>query len=144
MSSVDAIATIIEGEDPGWTPSRLIEVFCAPGLRSSFAVAARRDATRSDWHSGFCSYNGKDAYGAGIDGFDDGHDLWGALTTSGWVLVMEPGDEQFPFAFRMAWARDGAHALIDYCEGDFGVELFDDLDALKAGVAAFQKWATER
>lgn len=158
MSLSDAILGISAGgQKPLWAPSRLIEVFCAPGLRSGFRDSGRKDESRSNWYAGFCSYAGKDAYGAGVDGFDDGHELWGDLTSASWALIQDPGDRQFPYAFYMEWkptelmrleaafdhagsrgvdlaeridqlraSPDGHWCMVSYCEGDFGVDVYDD------------------
>lgn len=142
MSALDAIAGITAGEKKDWTPSRLIEVFCAPGLRSWFRETGRNPRARSDWHAGFCSYRGTNSYGPEIDGFDDGHALWGELIASGWTLIQDPGNRHFPYAFYMQWcAREDATAetpegkwcIAHYCEGDFGVEVYDDEDAYRVG-----------
>lgn len=125
-----------------WTPNELIQVFCRPELRSSFREASRNEEKRESWYAGFCAYGGRDSYGSGIDGFDDGYELWGALLASGWTLIDEPGGEQFPYSFQMAYAKDGMYAKAEYCEGDFGVSLYDDQDALDAGVQEFQEWAS--
>jgi hypothetical protein len=141
MSAVDAIAGMVAGDTKGWTPSRLIEVFCAAGLRSGFRAPGRKEEARSDWHAGFCAYAGRNAYGDGIDGFDDGYAVWGDLIQSGWSLIQDPGDRQFPYAFYMEWrarpdtapeAPESKWCMVNYCEGDFGVEVYDDETAYRA------------
>jgi hypothetical protein len=142
MSDLDAIAGTVVGERKDWTPSRLIAVFCQPGMSSGFHESGRKNGTRSDWRAGFCAYLETNAYGEGIDGFDDGHALWGELIQSGWSLIQDPGDRQFPYAFYMEWrpredatpgTPDGQWCMVNYCEGDFGVEIYDDEAACRAG-----------
>src|ERR1700683_1908285 len=127
MSALDAIAGLAAGEKRDWIPTRLIEVFCQPGMRSGFREAGRKDDTRSDWHAGFCAYAGRNSYGDGVDGFDDGYGLWGELIQSGWRLIQDPGDRQFPYAFYMAWRPqedvapdkpESRWCMVNYREGD--------------------------
>jgi hypothetical protein len=104
MSLTESVAGLIAGEEKAWTPSRLIDVFCEPRVaRSGFRASGRKDEVRSDWHAGFCAYQGKSAYGPGIAGFDDGYAVWGELVSSGWTLIQDPGDSQFPYSFCMEW-----------------------------------------
>jgi hypothetical protein len=106
-----------------WTPQRLIDTFCSEALRSSFRAAEQRP--HSKWFAGFCSYMGKNSYGPGVDGFDDGYCLMGALEESGWRAIPEAGS--WPYSQYLVWqAResDPRWALAHYCEGDFGVEVF--------------------
>jgi hypothetical protein len=201
MSLTDPVAGVIAGEQKVWTPSRLIDVFCEPRVaRSGFRASGRNDEARSDWHAGFCAYQGKGAYGPGIDGFDDGYAVWGELVSSGWTLIQDPGDSQFPYSFSMewrpaacphpaktpaadAWHRGFGHAnkhytdevvalvrheldpvtraaydegllaggtpagrwcMASYCEGDFGVEVYDDETAYRQGERSARQFDVDR
>jgi hypothetical protein len=161
--SANAIAAVLSG--PGeFTPSRLIEVFCRPELRSGFRASQRDEAERCDWHAGFCSFLGESSYAPGVDGFDDGSTAWAELDRSGWTLIENPGSSQFSLAFQMTWrpsgrehleaasantggpgvelaerldklreSPDGRWCILHYCEGDFGVAVYDDDTAYQAG-----------
>jgi hypothetical protein len=159
-----AAHAVIVAERGEWTPTRLLALFCREELRSGFRAAARQEQERCDWRAGFCAYAGENAYGPGIDGFDDGSTMWGELTASGWELIGDPGDRQFPYSFTLRWrprereeleaaftraggrgvdlaerldqlleSPDGYWCIASYCEGDFGIALYDDEAAYRAG-----------
>lgn len=117
-----------------WTPAKLVETFCSEEFRSGFRKAQTNE--HSEWSSGFCSYAGKNAYGPGIHGFDDGWDFASELSHAGWLQVSGT-DSQYPYSQTLVWRAlesDPRWALASYCEGDFGVEVYDSEDALDVAI----------
>jgi hypothetical protein len=141
LASVVAGMAGLGGQGGTWTPARLIEVFCEPMLESSWHSEKRE---HSEWHAGFCSFNGKGSYGAGVDGFDDGYDCMGHLEESGWRAIGEYGN--WPYVMYFWWAPrdelegpDARPCIAHYCEGDFAVEVFDSIAAARAAKSEWRR-----
>jgi hypothetical protein len=99
----------------GLNAERVIKAFCVPlGERAS----AWRSERRADhtFHAGFAL--------AG-----DGYEFVGALGAweNGGHIRLLPDGGQFPYSFSLA--DDLGRSIIDYCEGDIGVRVFDELEA---------------
>jgi hypothetical protein len=130
MSHIDLTARLagITNEKPPerpLIPAALIERFCKPGMQSSWR-SERHEAKRETWHAGFCGCTGS-------DGFDDGYSYMEALMASGWVAMPDVGD--WPLVIYLLWSAretDERWAIAHYCEGDFGVAVYDDKPAATA------------
>jgi hypothetical protein len=135
MSHIDLIARMV-GLDQAQpeqllTPDFLITTYCAPGMRTGFREAERRE--HSDWQAGFIGWT------SGEHGYDDGYSYMEALIASGWLPRPELGD--WPYVIYLIWpARptDPRYAIAHYCEGDFGIEVFDDKPSAQAGLRALR------
>jgi hypothetical protein len=116
------------------TPEQLAERF---GHAAAELVGDRRghyrdDEFRFDRWRGFCGYMG----GRGdslIVGFDDGYSFMGYLEERGWRAIPSKGD--WPYLVYLYWPGTDASpkpAIVEYCEADFSLWVFDDRDAMKA------------
>ena len=137
MASVAAGLAGAQAKAEPLTPAMLIERFCGERLGSWRASAGADERKHSTLHTGFCSYLGRNAYGPGVDGYDDGYDMMGSLQEGGWRVMAEYGD--WPYVVYLWWAAlesDPRYAVASYCEGDFSIEVFDSAAAAKLAVRA--------
>jgi hypothetical protein len=98
----------------GINAQRVVERLCVPlGERAS----AWRSERRGDhtFHAGFAALEGPEFVAA-----------LGAWENGGHVRLLPDGGE-FPYSFSLA--DDLGLAMIDYCEGDIGVRVFEELEA---------------
>jgi hypothetical protein len=137
MPDHDAISALFATDrgGPKYTPQALIDAFCTQRAFAHIGraigdadYAERKMAESSDArHLGYCGYEGKDAFGPGFDGFDDGYDMMGCLLESGWVCLPEVGE--WPYVMFFVWRprhEDERWAICSYIERDFTIELFPD------------------
>jgi hypothetical protein len=96
----------------GVNAERVIERLCVPEGERAGAWRTGRRADHT-FHAGFLPLG-------------DGHELvaaLGAWTEGGHIRLLPDGGE-FPYSFSLA--DDLGRAMIDYCEGDLGVRVFDE------------------
>ena len=99
----------------GINARRVIEHFCVP-------IGEKAGAWRSE-------RRGEHTFHAGFVPRGDGHELvaaTGAWEDGGHIRLLPDGGE-FPYSFSLA--DDLGLAMIDYCEGDIGVRVFDSVEA---------------
>jgi hypothetical protein len=99
----------------GVNAERVIKAFCVPlGEKAS----AWRSERRAD-----CTFH------AGFVLVGDGYEFVGALGAwdNGGHIRLLPDGGQFPYSFSLA--DDLGRSIIDYCEGDIGVRVFDEFEA---------------
>lgn len=133
MSEANIIHNMVNGPDPTaaeLTPATLIERYCGPELESSWHHEKR---DHSEWFAGAASY----AMCCGLEheGYDDGYEFMYALENGGWRPMAEYGD--WPYVVYLWWPAlpsDPRYCIAHYCEGDFGIEVFDSSAAALAGV----------
>lgn len=142
MSHIDVVARLAQsGEPPSpaarpMTPAVLIDTYCQPGMPSGFCASERR--AHSGWHAGFVGWTG------GPRGYDDGYSYMEALIGAGWLPRPEIGD--WPYVIYLVWparASDPRYAIAHYCEGDFGVEIFDDRQGAQVALRALREPSEE-
>lgn len=137
MGDHDAISAVLAADTGGrkYTPQALIDAFCAQRALAYIGraigdagYAARKVAQSTDArHVGYCGYEGKDAFAPGVDGFDDGYDMMGALQESGWACLPDVGE--WPYVVFLVWRpqpEDRRWAICSYIERDFTIELLAD------------------
>jgi hypothetical protein len=107
------------------TPQALIDTYCQLGMQSGWS---NKETPQSKFHAGFCGYDGE-------KGFDDGYHWLNELEGSGWHAEHLTGN--WPYVAQMIWAAlpvDPRYAIAHYCEGDFAVEVFPNVDAAAEGL----------
>ncbi len=98
----------------GLNAERVIKAFCVPlGEKASAWRSERR--TDHTFHAGFVLVG---------DGYEFVSAL-GAWENGGHIRLLPDGGK-FPYSFSLA--DDLGRAIIDYCEGDFGVRVFDEIE----------------
>lgn len=99
----------------GINAERVIKAFCVPLGEKASAWRSERRADHT-FHAGFAMVG-------------DGYEFVGALGAweNGGHIRLLPDGGQFPYSFSLA--DDLGRSIIDYCEGDVGVRVFDELEA---------------
>lgn len=116
---------------PQLTPAILIERYCTPAQESSWHRETRE---HSEWYAGFIGWCGGD------HGYDEGYSYMDALHTGGWRLMAEYGD--WPYVIYLYWPAQQSFdkpCVAHYCEGDFAVEVFDSIGALRETIKTFPR-----
>jgi hypothetical protein len=119
-----------EPEAPQLTPAILIERYCKPTMESSWHRETRE---HSEWFAGGISY----AMCCGLEheGYDEGYEYMYALIEGGWRMMSEFGD--WPYVIYLYWPAQESYdkpCIAHYCEGDFGIEVFDSIHSLRAAL----------
>jgi hypothetical protein len=99
----------------GLNAERVIKAFCVPlGEKASAWRSERRDD--HTFHAGFAMVG-------------DGYEFVGALGAweNGGHIRLLPDGGEFPYSFSLA--DDLGRSIIEYCEGDVGVRVFDEPEA---------------
>jgi|GEM_PF-1760887 len=98
----------------GLNAERMIKRLCVPLGETASAWRSERRAGHT-LHAGFVLV-------------DDGYEFVGALGAweNGGHIRLLPDGGQFPYSFSLA--DDLGRSIIDYCEGDIGVRVFDELE----------------
>ena len=99
----------------GINAERVIKAFCVPLGEKASAWRSERRADHT-FHAGFAMVG-------------DGYEFVGALGAweNGGHIRLLPDGGQFPYSFSLA--DDLGRSIIEYCEGDVGVRVFDELEA---------------
>ena len=121
---------------PALPPAHLLKTYCQPGMAGGFRASERRE--RSEWHAGFIGWTG------GPLGYDEGHSYAEALIGAGWLARPEIG--AWPYVIYLVWPARPSHpryAIAHYCQGDFGVEVFDDRSAIVALLRSLRQQTEE-
>lgn len=99
----------------GINAQRVIKRLCVPLGEKAGAWRSERRADHT--------------FHAGLTVLTDGHEFvaaLGAWENGGHIRLLPDGGE-FPYSFSLA--DDLGRSIIDYCEGDIGVRVFDELEA---------------
>lgn len=99
----------------GINAERVIKAFCVPLGEQASAWRSERRADHT-FHAGFAMVG-------------DGYEFVGALGAweNGGHIRLLPDGGLFPYSYSLA--DDLGRSIIDYCEGDVGVRVFDELEA---------------
>lgn len=108
------------------TPEQLVGRFCG----------ARERVNNVETSSGHCGYVGGRGDGM-VVGFDDGYDFMGFPTDRGWGPLPAKGD--WPYVVYLAYRAREPYAIVEYCEGDLAVWVFES----GAAAQAFYKSLTD-
>jgi hypothetical protein len=109
------------------TAQQIIDRLCVPeGERASSWTTERRDGFM--FHAGFAP-------------LVDGYEFVAALSAWEWhnPIRLLPDGGEWPYSFSLA--ADAEKAMIDYCEGDIAVRVYDDEDGYRRALAAYAKEA---
>lgn len=109
------------------TAKRVIDRLCVPeGERASAWTTERRDDHM--FHAGFVGFL-----------IADGYEFVAAL--GAWAphnpIRLLPDGGDWPYSF--ALAADGERAMIEYCEGDIGVRVYDTVRAYREALERYER-----
>jgi hypothetical protein len=127
-SHIDAIAGMagMTDQKQPFPPATLVSRFCqsveTDNLQHGAVLQGR----------GFCGWTGQ-----GSLGYDDGYYFMGDLEERGWRAIASRGD--WPYVVYCWWAKDGEYAVCEYCEADFSIWVFNDIEKARAFVKTLRE-----